>query len=283
VNALALLLVVGAAAAHATWNLLFKQTGGGIAFAWLCCLAATVIYLPFAVMVAAALGPGDVTMLVPLALVSGAIHLTYLLLLQRAYAGRDLSLMYPLSRGIGAMLTAMAAVPVLGEHPTVPGVVGVAVIASGATMLAFAGEHRATWLDLLLAIATAVPIAAYTLWDKYAVADKHLSPVVFLWCLMCAETALLTVVAGRAARSIRELVRSSWRSAAAFGVLAPASYTLTLFALSLAPASYVGPARETSVLIGAVLGASVLGEEGGRLRVAAALAIVAGIAALAAA
>jgi drug/metabolite transporter (DMT)-like permease len=283
VSGLALALALGAAVAHATWNLLFKQAAGGIVFAWVCCLAATVLYLPAALMVIAARGADDLSTLAPLALVSGGIHLAYLLVLQRAYVSGDLSLVYPLSRGVGGMLTATLAVLVLGEDPSLVGAVGIAVIAGGAATLAWPHERRTTRRDVTLAIATACTIAAYTLWDKYAVDDRHLSPILFLWCLMCAETILLALVAGRVLGSLRQTVHDAWRPAAAFGVLAPTSYTLTLFALTLAPASYVGPARETSVLIGAVLGAWVLGEEAGLRRVGAALAIVAGVAALAAA
>jgi drug/metabolite transporter (DMT)-like permease len=282
-SGLALALALGAAVAHATWNLLFKQTAGGITFAWLCSLAATLLYFPGAAADIAARGADDLAILAPLALVSGGIHLVYLLVLQRAYASGDLSLVYPLSRGLGAMLTATLAILLLGEHPSLVGALGIAVVVGGAAMLAWPQERRMPQQDVVLATATALLIAAYTLWDKYAVDDQHLSPIVFLWCLMCAQTILLTLVAGRALRSLRQTVRDAWRPAVAFGVLAPTSYTLTLFALTLAPASYVAPARETSVLIGAVLGTSILGEEGGMRRVAAALAIVAGVATPAAA
>jgi drug/metabolite transporter (DMT)-like permease len=64
-------------------------------------------------------------------------------------------------------------------------------------------------------------------------------------------------------------------------VLSPLSYVLVLFALRLAPVSLVAPAREVSIVIGALLGSIVLGEQAGGRRVPAAIGVVGGIALLA--
>ena len=56
---------------------------------------------------------------------------------------------------------------------------------------------------------------------------------------------------------------------------------LVLFALTIAPITLVAPVRESSVVIGALLGASVLNEGSLRRRIIAASAIALGIVALA--
>ena len=71
------------------------------------------------------------------------------------------------------------------------------------------------------------------------------------------------------------------RSALGVALLSGFAYILVLYALKLAPVSYVAPARESSVLIGAALGVGVLGEGDRRRRLGCAAAIVVGIAALA--
>jgi drug/metabolite transporter (DMT)-like permease len=63
-------------------------------------------------------------------------------------------------------------------------------------------------------------------------------------------------------------------------VLSPLAYVLVLVALTLAPVSLVAPAREPSMVIGAVLGAGVLGEGHARRRALCAAAIVVGVALL---
>ena len=60
------------------------------------------------------------------------------------------------------------------------------------------------------------------------------------------------------------------------GILSPLAYVLILYALARAPVSYVAPARESSIIIGTLLGAMVL-DEGHAPPPAAAAAILAGV------
>jgi drug/metabolite transporter (DMT)-like permease len=81
--------------------------------------------------------------------------------------------------------------------------------------------------------------------------------------------------------AVREAWSASRRQALGVGLLSPLAYILVLFALARAPVSYVAPARETSILIGTALGTTVLAEGDARRRLVAAIAIVAGVTALA--
>ena len=49
---------------------------------------------------------------------SGVLHALYFVLLQRGYAAGDLSLVYPLARGTGPLLSGAAAIVFLGERPS---------------------------------------------------------------------------------------------------------------------------------------------------------------------
>jgi len=110
-------LVLLAAVAHAGWNLLAKRAQGGQGFVWLYTVAASVLYLP--VLVAAlvvAPGPLGWEALVFMA-GSGALHTVYASLLQRGYRTGDLSLVYPLARGTGPLISPIAAIALFGERP----------------------------------------------------------------------------------------------------------------------------------------------------------------------
>jgi hypothetical protein len=97
VDALALGLVIVAAAAHAAWNLMAKQAGGGVGFVWMYTVAALVLWAPVA-----ALFWDDVSWAgVGFMAGSGVLHALYFTSLQRAYAIGDLSVVYPLARGTG--------------------------------------------------------------------------------------------------------------------------------------------------------------------------------------
>lgn len=273
---LVLALVLGAAVAHAGWNLVAKGAEGGAPFVWLAALAGTVLYLPALLLVplptsAQALG---------LMAGSGALHAAYFVLLQRGYTTGDLSVVYPLARGTGPLLSATAAIVLLGERPGAVAVAGAAVIVLAVFSLAPGGAlsiGSGTGFALLTGVAT----AAYTLWDKHAVGAAGLAPVSYYWGTNLACAAILTPVALRRRALLRRVWDRSRGRAALVGVLSPLAYVLVLYALARAPVSVVAPARESSIVIGTLLGVTVLREGQARRRVAAAVAIAAGVAALA--
>jgi drug/metabolite transporter (DMT)-like permease len=125
-----LALVIAAAVAHASWNLLAKPAAGGPAFVWLCAVAGTLLYPPvLAVALVADPGPLGWTAFALMA-GSGALHAVYFILLQRAYGTGDLSVVYPLSRGTGPLLSATAAIAFLGERPSLLALAGATLIAT---------------------------------------------------------------------------------------------------------------------------------------------------------
>jgi drug/metabolite transporter (DMT)-like permease len=111
---------------------------------------------------------------------------------------------------------------------------------------------------------TGVFIASYTLWDKYAVSDLSLSPILYYWACLFVGTLLLTPVALRD----KEKVRAAWRAhqpeILGVAVLRLLSYVLIhvliLVALVFSPVSQAAPAREISILIGVLMGGRLLAE-----------------------
>jgi len=277
VSGLALALVLGSAVAHAAWNLFFKQASGGAVFTWLCAVAAAVLYAPIGLV---ELGRGEWSQeLALLAVASGFLHLLYLLVLQRAYETGDLSHVYPLSRGFGALLAAILAILALGERPSALACVGIGLIVLALLVLAASGVHRRS--ATAWALATGATIAVYTVWDKNAVDDFDHSPLLYFWINLATIAIALGVIVWRRRREWSMVWSSERTGVLAFGILGPTAYTLVLLALALAPASHVAPVREVSVVIAAVLGARLLGEESGLRRTLAAVAVAAGVVAVA--
>jgi drug/metabolite transporter (DMT)-like permease len=287
VSTAALALVVLAALAHAAWNVLAKTASGGATFVWLFSALAAAIWLPVAA-IALSVDSNRAVGLEGIAFMagSGALHALYFLLLQRGYREGDLSLVYPLARGTGPLLSTLAALVIFAERPSALALAGGAIIVAAVLSLAGAGGGMRTpggdrRRAAAFAVLTGIAIASYTLWDKQAVGPLGIEPVVYYWGTNVAETALLTgLVAHRRAE-----VRATWgryrRQAIGVAVLSPLAYVLVLFALAHAPVSYVAPARELSILVGAIAGTTVLAEGHRRRRLLAAGAIFAGIVALA--
>ncbi len=252
---------------------------------WLYTVAASVIYLP--VLIAAlVIDPGPLGWEAFVFMAgSGVLHTVYASLLQRGYRTGDLSLVYPLARGTGPLVATLAAIAFFGERPSAPALAGAALIVLAVLSLARPepGVARETHRRAAqIAVLTGVAIAGNTLWDKHAVDALALSPLVYYWGTNTANALLLTVLVLRGRRrSVAIAWRSSKGAAAGVALLSPLAYVLVLFALARAPVSAVAPARELSILIATLLGATVLAEGDTARRSLAAAAIVAGVVALA--
>jgi drug/metabolite transporter (DMT)-like permease len=242
-----------------------------VAFVWLYGVAAVVLWAPAALIDGFVEGgvswPGVAFMAG-----SALLHIGYFVALQKAYAVGNLSVVYPLARGTGPVLSVAAAIVFLGERPSALGLAGGALIV--AAVLALAVGSRA---GVGLAIVTGALTAAYTVWDAHAVTTLHQPPIFYAW----AYGAMLALVLTPFATGARDQWREHRRAVLGIGALSPLAYVLVLFALQRAPISLVAPVRESSVVIGALLGASVLQEGQLARRVIAAIAIAIGIAALA--
>jgi drug/metabolite transporter (DMT)-like permease len=271
-------LVLAAAFAHAGWNFLAKGAEGGAVFVWLCAIAGTLVYVPV-LAIALATTSGQLGWeAFGLMAGSGMLHALYFVLLQRGYAAGDLSLVYPLARGTGPLLSGAAAIAFLGERPSALALTGALIIVGAVFSLVGRGGSRAA---IGFALLTGTTIATYTLWDKHAVGPTDLSPIVYYWGTNITVALILAPWVLRARAELRGAWRSSRRRAVGVGLLSPLAYVLVLYALARAPVSYVAPARETSILIGTLLGTTVLAEGDTPRRLLAAGAIVVGVTALA--
>ncbi len=289
----ALLLIAVAAFIHAWWNLLMKRAGaGGLVFVWGITAATSLVY---AVPVLALLRDDLAAVGVQIALavlVSAAVHTLYLWVLQRGYAAGDLSVVYPVARGVGPALAWVGAIAWLGEAVTPASLAGLALIVAGTFTIAggwamLRGRAGAAAAPANLGpgiawgAAIGVTIAVYTVNDGRAVRLLGADPVVFYWLVNVVQAVALAPWIARRAGEARGIVARHARTLLAVGVLSPLGYMLALQAMKYAPVSHVAPARELSMLIAAFLGVRMLGEGELWRRVAGAAFIAAGVACLA--
>jgi drug/metabolite transporter (DMT)-like permease len=285
VPVVALALLLAAAVAHATWNYLAKGSTGSMALTFAFAAFAELVYLPLAVAVFLWTRPSlgwDALLFVG---VSGALNAAYFVLLSEGYKHGDLSLVYPLARGTGPALSVLGAIILLGERPSPLALAGAALVVAGIIVMSWVPRRTSgaeVRRSILFALATGVVIATYTLWDNKGV--TIVTPVLYSFGLdlarmTCLAPFVLMTASGRA--SLGTVLRDERRAVIGIGVLSPGAYVLVLAALTIAPVSYVAPAREVSILFGALLGLRLLGEADATRRIAGASAIVAGIFALA--
>ena len=291
-------LILVAAVAHASWNLFSKQASvtGAVSFIWLVSVTATALYAPVIAIAVIVTRPHLSGLSWIFLAGTGVLQAAYFLFLQNGYRLGDLSLVYPIGRGTGALLAALAGIFLLGERPGPVAIAGIGCIVAGIIVIGIPGRAgsavpataagtprpalspaRAT----AFAVLTGAFIASYTLWDKYAVGTLRTPPLLQGFA---AFPIMALVFAGPAAHAGDRTARV-WRDfrpqVIGAAVLAPFAYILVLVALSFTAVAAVAPAREVSVLFGVLLGRRLLGEGNLARRVAAAAAIVVGIVAIA--
>jgi len=280
----ALALVLVAAAIHAGWNYLLKRSGGGTVFVWLFASLSALIYAPLAALIIWWQKPAFEWMHFVLMFASAALHTAYYLLLDRGYRHGDLSIVYPVARGSGPLITMLCAVLFLQERPSAVAVAGALLIGGGA--IALMGDPRKLKQSgnlhaVAFALLTGCMIASYTLVDKVAVWAYMIPPLVQDWAANIGRVVLMTPLAFRHKAEIRPTWLRAKKEVVAVALLCPLSYILVLTAMVFTPVSYVAPAREVSILVAALMGTQLLAEGDSGRRLAAAGAMVGGILCLA--
>lgn len=283
-SALALALVVVAAGVHATWNYILKRSGGGTLFVWWFAVLSALIYAPLAVAVVWWTAPRLEWMHFGLMLASAVLHTGYYMLLDRGYRHGDLSLVYPLARGSGPLITIVCAVLLLQERPSAIALAGALLVCGGAVMLT--GnlrklKERGSLPAVGFALLTGGMIASYTVVDKIAVAAYLVPPILQDWAANLGRVALMTPIALKARSALMPTWRRSRSAIVAVAVLCPLSYILVLTAMVFTPVSYIAPAREISILVATAMGTQLLAEGDAGRRLTAALTMVAGVVCLA--
>jgi drug/metabolite transporter (DMT)-like permease len=269
--------VLLAAVLHAIWNALAHQVADKLVTATLLSLSFVVFgvaALPWVEMPAAASWPALAA--------SAAVHLAYTLLLMRSYRLGAFNQMYPLARGMAPWLVALVAMTLVGERLSGLQLLGVAVVSLGLGCLVFAnGVPRHQELPAVSAAAlTGLSIAAYTVIDGVGVRLSGAPLGYAAWLFILHGLSMVAFTAIRRGPSLWPEVAAHWRLGAVAGTCAVLAYGLVLWAQSRGSLAAVAALRETSVIVGAVIGAVVFREPFGRWRTAATVVVVAGIALL---
>jgi drug/metabolite transporter (DMT)-like permease len=282
-NSLAIILVLCAAFVHAFWNLLAKRAGGGLVFIWLFASLSSLIYAPVSASILWIARPQIGLTGLTFIFVSALLHLLYFFILQRGYSKGDLSLVYPLARGTGPMLSAGAAIAIFGERPGLLAMLGALLVIlsvfflSGGTGLFKKKEDATAGWAIRYGFICGMVIAGYTLWDKHAVAALMVPPVILDWASSITRTLVLGPYAIKRWDAVQHQWRKNKKLVIGVAVFNPLSYILVLTALVFTPVSYIAPAREISILFGTLMGTHILSEGHSMRRIVAACIMILGV------
>lgn len=271
------LAVLGAGFMHASWNALVKGSSGGdplldtstiVAGSTVCAF----VLLPFLPLPLAAAWP--------MAIASMLIHFGYYLTLTEAYRAGDLSFAYPLMRGTAPLIVTVLGIAFLRELPSLQVAAGIVLICAGIFAIAFAQRHRHPRAAVYWALGNAAIIAVYTLIDGAGARASGNALAYVAWLTFLESVLFLAWVRWYRGPAAVAYVRARWRRGLVGGFFSVAAYGIVLWAMTRAPVAAVAALRETSVLFAALIGAVLLKEKLGFGRLAGAVGVVLGVAAL---
>ena len=265
-------LVLLAAALHAIWNAVIKGTGDKTIAIGLVALGHMVLGL-----IGAAFFPLPDIKVIPFILVSTIIHWGYYYSLTTAYKFGDLSLIYPIARGISPIIVTVFAFFWINERLSWGEMGGVLLISSGILFLGLRSlSNEKSIPALVFSLTTGVLIAAYSVTDGFGVRLTE-NPLSYIAWLFIAEGFVVFYIFGRF--KVRLLTSSFSEIMLGFfaGVISTIAYGLALYAKSLAPLGIVTALRETSVIIATLIGVVWFKEKPIGYRIAAASIVFCGI------
>jgi drug/metabolite transporter (DMT)-like permease len=271
VGVVPLLLVLGSALLHASWNLVVKSASDRLIAAWAQAVFGGLVFLPILLV------EGVPVRVLPAVVGSGLVHLLYGLTLVAAYDRGELSLVYPVARGVAPILVTGAAALFLHDVPSGGGLLAIACVVAGVLWVARGRDHR----GLGWALATGATIAAYTTIDGASVRTLG-TALAYTGAVFVANAIwyLPVIAVRRSRRQVIASVQGEWWRQLFAGAASIGAYALVLTAARFAPLGLVAALRETSVLFGAVGGWLILKEPEAKQRLRGATLIAVGLAVL---
>lgn len=266
----ALILLLVSAVIHAAWNLLGKRAAPNAAFFLVANTAGTLCFLP-CLLVDGHFLTGYSRLAWVFVGATGIFQAIYYTGLAGAYRGGELSVAYPLARGVPVLLVTVLT-SLLEQRPISScGLVGLLAVAVGALLLPLQnfGDlnlKRYQNASCLLALVAAVGTAGYSMVDDAAL--RHLRGLPGLPASMVRITLLYAFIEGistslvlllvvlpfrRGRDDLKQVLQSGLRPAAGVGAMIMLTYGLVLVAMTLVTnVSYIVAFRQSSILLGAI-------------------------------
>jgi drug/metabolite transporter (DMT)-like permease len=270
--------VLGAAGLHALWNSLVKSASDKVLSS-----AVVAIWCGGVALFAALVLPRPAGAAMPFIVASAIIHIVYFILVGQLYRSADLSVAYPIMRGLAPLIAAVIALAALGEAPAPIAGLGVVALVSGVLGMGASGlaHGRINRPTILVALANSAVIAVYSVIDGQG-ARLSGSGAAFAfaynsWADALTALAYLPIILCVRGRPAVAAFARGWRLGLVGGVAAFLGYAIVIWAMTRAPIAAVAALRETSVVFAAIIGVVALGEPFHAQRAIAALVILLGV------
>lgn len=259
-------------------GVLMKSAQDKLVFRGVLSASSACLVLPFAFIL-----PLPTESVWPYLLAGAVVHFFYQICYVGAFERGDMSLVYPIMRGVAPAITAVFAFLFLNE-----GLTGIEQIGLGLTVVALiAFSWRSNSSDglqssaILIAIVCGVFIALYCVIDAAGmrVSEEALSQVwtYIVWFFLLDMIGMAVLVFWRRGASAFQQIQRHFRNGFLAGGISLFSFSLALYAFTLAPVAKMSAMRETSVVFGAIFAAWLLKEPFGQKRILLAVLLASGL------
>ena len=259
-------------------GVLMKRSDDKLVFRALLSVSSAVIVFPFIFIVPF---PPDGAW--PYLLAGAFAHFFYQVCYVGAFERGDMSLVYPIMRGVAPAITAIVAFVFLNEALTPTEVFGLCIVV--AALIGFGWPDSTTnkmeWTAIFMAVICGVFIALYSVIDaagmriSQVILDQAWTYIIWFFLLDMIGMSILALYKRQDEFLSSSLIQ--FRPAFVAGTLSLFSFSLALYAFTLAPVAKMSAMRETSVLFGAVFAALLLKERFGGRRIVLAAIMVFGL------
>ncbi|NOR31736.1 MAG: EamA family transporter [Sulfitobacter sp.] len=265
-------IILSAALLHAIWNAIVKTaadrttTLGLVALGQVLPGLIMIIWLPLPSMQSA-----------PYITISTIVHFGYYYLLGRAYQHGDLSVVYPIARGIVPALVSLWAFILLGEVLSLGVWIGIGLITTGIILSNWGALRSGIGKTaLLLSLGTGFFISIYSLVDGVGVRLSGNTLSYWAWGAFL-HIFIAGFIGWRKRGTLSRLPLNVWLVGIAGGMVSIIAYGLVLYAKNFAPLGAVSALRETSVIFATLIGFILLKEGNWKRRLGAAVLMTIGI------
>jgi len=189
---------------------------------------------------------------------SWLVHLLYLVSLVKAFETLDMTVAYPVARGLAPVLAAAGAVVFFREPITPAIVVGILVVSAGVMAIGLhphVSRRALGWSGL-----TGITIALYTVIDAQGVRAAPSAASYIAWTFLLLGAGIGLLFALWRGKTFLATAVQQWKPGLVAGALSIMTYGLALLALRWGTVPRLAALRETSILFATVIAIVFLGE-----------------------
>ncbi len=267
------LVVIAAAILHAVWNASIKDSGDKFVN-----MAAVILGQAPLAALSLLFVPVPLIESLPYLLAGVALHVGYQFLLPLSYKFGDLTLVYPIARGIAPLIVACISVLILSVELNFAEIIGVLTIGTGIMSLSMVRkiDGQRNGKAVVIALVTGCFIASYSLVDGTGARVAGTAIGFYGWLAIGSTVAYSSILSLWNPIIIRQAFRTRKLKGLLGGSASFIAFALVIWAFTQAPIALVTALRETSIIFALLIGVFVLKEKLDLLKVVSTMITVAG-------